>query len=149
MYAIPNSVEAKQTQDRGMGLFATATIDRRELFLEYCGQVKRFGTFEKDQERYMAQGMVTDYSVGFGGGVNKSHKYVVDAAEYGNLARFANMSHLNPNCIVQMVSCLLVTVIKFTLNAAGDQQFKTDRVRGNSTDRTWTGDSLGLWRRLC
>lgn len=102
-YSFPDCTEVRPTVDRGKGLFATQDIEIDTKIIEYCGEVKKLPTWNRDKVRYIAEGIVDNYAVQFGERKHGPKMFVVDATRHGNNARFANHSH-TPNCTLEEVS---------------------------------------------
>jgi hypothetical protein len=87
------SIEIKECEGRGVGVFTTKAINKNDLIIEYIGEV----ITERECERRLRKNYVSE-----------KHKYlmvmsqglVIDATRKGNLARFLNHS-CDPNCIVE------------------------------------------------
>lgn len=83
------SVQVKNTEKKGFGLFAQNEINKNEFILEFLGEVIDFAEFKKrfdeksDENLYFAK-------------LDKN--MYIDASKYGNVARFVNHS-CNPNAV--------------------------------------------------
>ena len=78
------------------GLFAMEQIERREMVIEYVGQIIRAQVAELREKRYEQQGIGSSYLF------RVDEDTVIDATKCGNVARFINHC-CTPNCSAKII----------------------------------------------
>lgn len=92
----PPQLVVHKSRIHGMGVYTLTPIKRKDMVIEYQGEIVRPVVADVREKDYERRGIPCYFW-------KLDEKRIVDATEKGNMARFINHCH-DPNCVVDIVS---------------------------------------------
>lgn len=96
------TVEKFKTEDgRGYGLRAKVDIPKRQIILEYCGELLSSADGRKREEEYEKRGLLSSFQFWFR--TPKGVSMCLDAQMSTHISRFINHSRRNANLVTKLI----------------------------------------------